>query len=154
MSEGDDRNGEPDDVDDAADAALMTELRAAADAHDPVPSHLIEFARLAPQLRRMDDQLAELLDSSELAGVRHDDADRLMSFASSDTSIDIDVTDGRIVGHLIPGSVAAVVLECPDGTIEETTSDERGHFSFAIAHGSMRIVAGVDATTSTEWFVL
>lgn len=141
------------------DDELMAHLGGIAQVLDPVPPHVSELARAAFTLRRLDDELAELIDDSDLAlsGVRSAVSDvRLLTFQAGEVVVEV-----QLSGDLLLGQVAAA--ETPVGTVRLETAalsprqaslDEQGAFRFeGVPSGTLRLVvlAG-DRTLTTRWF--
>ncbi len=116
------------------DEALLERLRAVCEEVDPVPDLVVEAARAALTLRRLDAELAELvLDSADepagaiavrAAGL----ADiRMLSFAAGPLSVELQVTErdgGRhLVAHVTGVELAAAVLETAAGRRDLDTDD-------------------------------
>jgi hypothetical protein len=56
-------------------------------------------------------------------------APRLLSFEGTGGSVEIEVSEDRIVGQLTPATAADVELRRPGG-VRTTRSDDRGRFAF------------------------
>lgn len=134
------------------DDVLLGELRSAITHHDSPPAHLVEGAKAAFGLRRVDEELAQLVADFELVGVRSPEATSY-AFVNGDASIELDVDDGRLVGELVPGESVTVTIETADGETVTTATDARGRFVLDAPPGPFRLhttLAGV--RTVTDWF--
>lgn len=142
----------------AEDATLLAELESAVAIHDPVPPQVTAAARAAFTWRTVDAELAELVFDSavEVTGVRGMAWPRQLSFEARDTSIEIEITDDRIVGQVVPPAAIEIVITSPDGTEQTGRADTTGHFTFSdLGPGTVRIHAGLpDGTVTTQWFTL
>jgi hypothetical protein len=140
--------------------AALTALWATA---DPVPDEVRSWASASLGWRRLDAELAALVQDS-LAATGNEstvrgEPSRLMSFETGELSIDIevslDVGTVRLMGQLAPVRRTTVTVEYPTGA-RDTESDEMGIFTVdGLPTGLLRlIVAHSDGTvpTCTEWF--
>jgi hypothetical protein len=132
-----------------SDDPLLAQLRRLAQTVDPVPHEVTAYARAALGWRRVDTELAELLDDSRLtvAGTRSvAEASRSLTFRSSDLQVDVEVDergDGiLLLGQLVPAVGAEVDVQRDDGTtLATTSSDDLGRFRFELpAGGRIRLV--------------
>jgi hypothetical protein len=157
---------ERDDALDPQDAALLAWLGGVLAAVDPEPEVLRELGRAAFSVRRVDEELAELVADSALLGgmVRSvTPGPRLLSFAAGNLVLELQVTDmprgraalGMLDGLLEAGPVPAdarVDLETADARVESTDVDEVGRFAFdQVPEGlvRLRVVSGaLDVTTA------
>lgn len=148
------------------DTALLSELRALAVEHDPVPLAAIAAARSAIAWRMIDDRLAALTDDSSigsrLVGVRGASTPTTLTFDGPRLSVEIEVIEvaeeggdrRRLLGQLIPPGPGWVDVRHRDGTAT-VPADQVGRFSAAdVAPGpvSLRCSAG-SATVETDWFL-
>jgi hypothetical protein len=88
------------------DEALLGRLRLAVDQLDPVPPQLAESARALLGLRRLDEELAELVrDSAEerdrLLAVRGEGDVRLISFETGPVTVELQVTERGSMRDLV-----------------------------------------------------
>ena len=132
-----------------SDDPLLAQLRRLAHTVDPVPHEVTAYARAALGWRRVDTELAELLEDSrlEVAGMRSvAEATRSLTFRSSDLQVDVEVDesgDGTLLlGQLVPAVGAEVDVQRDDGTTLATASaDDLGRFRFELpAGGRIRLV--------------
>jgi len=144
------------------DLTLTATLRALNQRLDPVPDEVTVAGVAAFSLRTVDSVLANLdydslLDDSQPArapeGVRH------LTFVTTGLSVELDVGDDGLRGHLVPPTRADVELRWPGGSTS-VTADEWGAFSVpTIPPGpvSLRCQRGPSDTTSpviTDWVTL
>jgi hypothetical protein len=116
------------------DEALLNRLRALCDEVEPMPDTVVQAARAAFGLRRLDAELAELmLDSADepagavavrAAGL----ADiRMLSFCAGPLSVELQVTDRdgarHLVAQVIGVELVAAALETDAGRRELDTDD-------------------------------
>lgn len=147
---------------DPSDRQLLGSVRAALDAHDPVPSTLLQSARESLTWLTVEAELATLSEDSALAttGVRSADSSRMLTFECSTGVIVLEVaTTGesrRIVGH--SDRFAHLRLRHPAGE-RELDTDEHGRFQVDdVAAGpvSLRCVFAdaPEAPVVTSWVVV
>ncbi|HYT09246.1 MAG TPA: hypothetical protein VEL73_01145 [Mycobacteriales bacterium] len=91
---------------DESDEALLARLREVFEQTDPVPAHLLDGARALFGLRRLDEELAELVrDSAEEPGrlltVRGEGDVRLISFETGPVTVELQVTERGAVRDLV-----------------------------------------------------
>jgi hypothetical protein len=116
---------------------LLSELRALAQAADPVPSEVSFAAKGSLAWRRIDADLAELtfdslLEDAALAGIRGGDTVRLVTFDAGDVSVEVEVTEAgdrrRVIGQLVPPQIARVEIRT-SADHHEVDADELGRFA-------------------------
>lgn len=138
------------------DAALLAELRAATELHDPVPERALAAARAAYTWRTIDAELAELQFDSlvDAAPVRGMAWPRQLSFDTGSAGLEIEVDGDRIVGQVVPPAALTITLSRADGTTRTTDSDDIGHFTFTdVGEGTVRLSAALpDGSITTQWF--
>ncbi len=116
---------------DLRDRALLDEVRAALDEHDPVPAGVIEAARASLTWLTVDAELAALAEDSALTstGVRSGDASRVLTFECSTGVIVLEVTEmgdsRRDVGQ---ADRQAHLTIRHSGGVTELDTDEHGRF--------------------------
>lgn len=146
----------------AGDDQLLAELRLALSGVDPVPTSVTAAAQAAYAWRTIDADLAalsydSLLDDKELAGVRSGgDEPRMLTFDSDDSTVEIAVERGRIIGQLVPPRSGEVEVRQPGGSVT-VQADEVGRFTCdGIGRGpvSLRCVTPGATPIITEWIVL
>jgi hypothetical protein len=152
-------------MNDIRDDALIERLRMLSVQADPVPDLVLEAARAAFLMRRIDAELAELvLDSAVDAGpvlVRgaEDDSVRMLSFETANLSIEVQVTDvagSRSLLGLVSGASGTLEVETTEGrsTVE---IDALGRFSASdVPSGTVRLHLTADDGTpvTTSWVSL
>jgi hypothetical protein len=144
------------------DNELIEELRTVLRRTDPVPAEVTDFAKAALGWRRLDAQLAELLEDSALeseaaALARGAAGLRSLTFRSDELAIDIEVQPGRLLGQLAPPPAAATVeLQVENGDVSATTeSDSLGRFRLALegeGRFRLRILRRGESAVETSWF--
>jgi hypothetical protein len=157
---GRDHDGHDDNEGHDADDQLMAEVRAAVDSADPLPPRLLDAAKAAFVWRTIDEELAHLqfdsLAGSEIA-VRSGAADSVvhLSFASSEASIEVDLSGRAIDGQVVPPA-AEVFLLLASGERIPITCDDLGQFGLERSvSGPVRLVARLPAgDVVTEWFTV
>ena len=107
-----------------SDEALLAALRRMVEALDPVPAHLAQGATALIGLRRLDEELAELIrDSAEergrLLAVRGEGDVRLISFETGPVTVELQVTERGglrdLVAQVSGTAVARAEVETPTG---------------------------------------
>jgi hypothetical protein len=150
-----------------SDDQLLALLGEALRLAEPVPDHLVDFARQSFTWRSIDADLAALVYDSadaELAGVRGEDMPRQITFQASDIEIEAMVFDDgdptgarRLVGQLVPAAPSTIQLVSGTG-IHTTSCDHLGRFSFdSLTSGPVRLcllVSDALRTVHTDWVLL
>jgi hypothetical protein len=153
-------------VDEAADDALLLELRSAAVTHDAVPVSVLDAAKASLTWRTIDAELAQLAFDSSVdespvlvrgAGVISDE--QLLTFETERVSIDLQVTrhgEGRrLVGQLAPAGLASIEVRSASGAVVTATTDALGRVpALDVPAGalSLRIqFAGELSVVVTDW---
>jgi len=141
---------------------LLDQLRSVLRRTDPVPAEVTDFAKAALGWRRLDTELAELLEDSALesesvALARGVAGIRSLTFRSTELTIDLEVQPGTLLGQLAPPPVAATVeLQAENGDVIDTAeSDTLGRFRLALdAEGRfrLRILRDGASAIETSWF--
>jgi hypothetical protein len=132
------------------DDQLLALLGEVIDADDPVPGDALATARAA-DLTAADAELAELvfdslLDDREVA-VRADPGShvRSLTFAAGERSIEVDLTDGELVGRVSPaGPPTVAVLQAGPPVV--VAVDDLGRFRTPVAAGPLRLRVGAATT--------
>lgn len=128
-------------------------------APDPdVPADWEEAAFAAYSWRSVDQELLALTYDSTAAGasaVRGADG-RVLEFAGSGLSLEVELSERRIVGRLAGEVTGDVVFEAVDGRVRTASPDRSGFFSLAGEdHGMVRFAVRAGSTRLvTEWIVL
>ena len=128
---------------------------------DPVPAAELAAASAALGWRDLDARLATLtadsLGAEALAAVRGDEP-RLLSFATGDVAIDLEVTTGpggvSLLGQLVPAVPARILVEYAGGS-RDAGADERGRFGVRGLPDRwlrVRVEGEGRARSHTEWF--
>lgn len=143
-----------------ADEALLRRLGAVALEADPAPDFVLEAARAAWTMWRLDTELAELVydSASQTAGVRGA-SQRLLTFELGEALLELQVTArGKVVDLLgqllgVTGTGTRVRLD-GTGRPTEAKMDEDGTFQLsAVPTGRLRlhVVSADRAEWSTCW---
>lgn len=116
------------------DEQLLQSLRDAAAEVDPEPEGITTAALAAFTWRTIDAELAALtydsaLDETLMAGVRGDEAPRLLTFEGGGLTVEIEMTsDRRMVGQLVPPASMDLEVRSPTGR-SVVHADEMGRFA-------------------------
>jgi hypothetical protein len=145
---------------------LLDELRTVLRRTDPVPAEVTDFAKAALGWRRLDAELAELLEDSALesdsaALTRGAAGLRSLTFRSDELTIDVEVQPETLLGQLAPPPVAATIeLQLENGNVAATVeSDSLGRFRLALegegeGRFRLRILRDGSQPLETSWFSL
>ena len=144
------------------DDELFDELRSVLRRTDPVPAEVSDFAKAALAWRRLDAQLAELLQDSvldEAAALTRGGGSRSLTFRTDDLTIDVEIQDGHLLGQLAPPPAeAAVELQGEDGELAATAdADALGRFRLELGGEGrfrLRVVPPMGRAVETSWFSL
>jgi hypothetical protein len=126
------------------DLAFLAELGAAIDSTDPMPADLVDRSMAAFAMRDLDAELAELVADSwsedgALVGVRAAamvEPERLLTFQAASISVDVEVSDERVIGRITPPLGAAFVDAASIlGQKTRATVDDRGRFVVDVPAG-------------------
>ena len=142
---------------------LLAALREALRAREAVPPEFVEAARNAFAWHNMDSELAQLTyDSSRdpeyQPSLRAESASiRALTFTAVHLTIEVEVTQGSLLGQIIPAQAGVVTVQPRDGAEAELPADEIGCFTIVpVPVGPFRLrcraVAGTDAQTG--WITL
>ena len=142
--------------------ALMERLRRAAAEVGPVPDAVLANAKAAFALRRLDEELAELVsDSAELAGAVRGpgDAVRVLAFESAAVSVELQVERAGadlVVRGAITGGRGPVTVQTP--TARHTADlDDQGWFAVSgVAPGPARVLLATadGGPVASAWVML
>ena len=146
-----------------SDEELLAALREAVRAREAVPSRFVEMGKNAYAWHNIDAELARLTyDSSadrELsAAVRSETASiRALTFTSAHVSIELEVTEGSLLGQIVPQREGTLETQTRTGISMTTAVDELGCFAIdPIPAGPFRLrcrtTAGTDVMTG--WITL
>lgn len=151
----------------ADDERLIARLGAVARELDPPPPLLYELGRQVFSLRRVDDELAELVADSLLDShaVRAAATDvRLLSFESAGTSVELEISregvNTTILGQLRGGGRAGggrAYLQTPAGDVGSAPIDADGRFEFLDAPQALvrvRVERSGAPNLGTSWVAL
>ena len=144
------------------DDELMSRLRRIADEVDAPPDLVAESARAAFSMRRLDEEIAELLHDSEGSQgqlVRGETAGpRALSFRAEAVSIDLQIEeiDGRItLSGVVTGASGDAAIESTTEAAHTVPIDEGGWFRIGdLPAGPLRVrFTAVDGRrVATGWF--
>lgn len=147
-----------------SDDELLGELRSVLRRTDPVPAEVTDFAKAALGWRRLDAELAELLEDSALesestALARGGGGGRSLTFRAEELTIDVELQPGMLLGQLAPAPESAeVTLQDADGAILDTTeSDALGRFRLRLQGNGRRrlqLTRPGAAPIETSWFTV
>jgi hypothetical protein len=140
---------------------LFEELRSVLHRTDPVPAEVTDFAKTALGWRRLDAELAELLEDSALeaeapALARGTAGVRSLTFRSDELTIDVEVQPGMLLGQLAPATAATIELQVENGTVAATAeSDALGRFRLPLegeGRFRLRVLRPGASAVETSWF--
>ena len=146
------------------DETLLDDLRRVLDVVEGVPANSTLLARAALGWRSLDNELAELIhdsaaDGHELVVRGSEDDGRVMTFANDEVRIEVEFSNGQLVGQVVP-SVSAIIELYRDGThpVATTTADEFGAFVLTdVLPGPLALVCRSDDgrwSVRTSWTAL
>jgi hypothetical protein len=150
---------------DGPDDELEEELRQLAARLEPVPPELLRAAAGAFAWRDIEAELAELVfdsvhDADEASLVRGSPDRRLVSFASSGLTIDVEVTIAgetrTVMGQIVPPQRGAVDIRRRQDTVT-VEADELGRFQAGpLAPGplSLRLRPVAGSPVVTDWLAV
>lgn len=142
------------------DEALLGRLRLIVEQLDPLPAHVLEGSKALLGLRRLDEELAELVRDSEqergrLLAVRGEGDVRLISFETGPVTVELQVTERGAVRDLVAqvSGTAVVRAEVETAAARRTVPVEDSLFTLdGVAAGLLRLrlltAAGRDLVTS------
>lgn len=140
---------------------LFEELRSVLHRTDPVPAEVTDFAKTALGWRRLDAELAELLEDSALeseapALARGTAGVRSLTFRSDELTIDVEVQAGMLLGQLAPAAAATIELQVENGSVAATAeSDALGRFRLPVEGDGrfrLRVLRPGASAVETSWF--
>ena len=140
---------------------LLAALGEAIRARQAVPDSFIDMGKGAYAWHNIDAELAQLTyDSSRepVAGLRSETASiRALTFTSAHLSLELEVTDGSLLGQVIPPRSGTLEIQTRAGTTTSTPVDEIGCFAVEPIPASpfrlrYRTAAGADVLTG--WITL
>jgi hypothetical protein len=153
------------------DDELMTELRELLGRTDPVSAEVTDFARAALGWRRLDADLAELLEDSALeagsAALTRSggSGSRWLSFRADGVSIEVELSaEGdahTMLGQIAPapGAASVELQKFDGGTAAAAEADSLGRFRLTFETGGrfrLRLLRGdpPGAPVETSWFTV
>jgi hypothetical protein len=121
---------------------------------DPVPAHVLTAAKESLAWRDSDAALAALVEAGQLATVRGENVPELLTFATGDLTVEIEVTveglAARIIGQLVPPQEARVKVDHADGPTW-VQADALGRFAASgISRGHMRLTSYRDGSSAVQ----
>jgi hypothetical protein len=144
---------------DRSDDDLMGELKEALEEVRTVPPDVVEAAKAAFTWRTVDEELEvlTLTYDSAMAGsalVRGAGfPERMLVFESDDLTMEVEVNDDVLMGQVVPALPGRVILENPQGSVQETEADDGGFFLFrrpGVSPVRFKWIGG-DTRVVTEW---
>ncbi len=145
-----------------ADATLTNILRAMSGTLDPVPDQLTTTAVAAYSSRTIDKELASLTYDSlvdDAPATRVPGGGRHLSFVGRHLSVEVDVGNDGLAGHLVPPAAAVVDVRWPGGSTS-VCADDLGDFSVPpippgpVSLCCQRRPSGETSPTVTDWVTL
>jgi len=140
---------------------LFEELRSVLRRTDPVPAEVTDFAKTALGWRRLDAELAELLEDSALeseapALARGTAGVRSLTFRSDELTIDVEVQPGMLLGQLAPAAAATIELQVENGDVAAAIeADALGRFRLPLegeGRFRLRVLRPGASAVETSWF--
>jgi hypothetical protein len=120
-------------LDDWDDERLLAALGEAMRARQAVPESFVDMGKSAYAWHNIDAELAQLTyDSSRepAVGLRSETASiRALTFTSVHLSLELEVTDGSLLGQVIPPQAGTLETQTRAGTTTSTPVDEIGCFA-------------------------
>jgi len=120
-------------LDDWDDEQLLAALGEAMRERQAVPESFVDLGKSAYAWHNIDAELAQLTyDSSRepVAGLRSETASiRALTFTSAQISLELEVTEGSLLGQIIPPRAGTVETQTRAGTTTSTPVDEIGCFA-------------------------
>lgn len=145
------------------DDQLLAALGDAVRARQAVPDAFVEMGRGAYAWHHIDAELAQLtydsrMDRSRTAAVRSETASiRALTFTSAHLSMELEVTEGCLLGQVIPPRAGTLETQTSAGASTETTVDEIGCFAVDPIPASpfrLRFRGADDTDVLTGWVTL
>jgi len=128
------------------DEELMAALREAMKAREAVPDWFVETGQSAYAWHNIDAELAQLTydssrDTERAAVTRSENASiRALTFTSAHLSIELEITEGSLLGQIIPPRGGTIEVLTSAGASTTTPVDEIGCFSVVpIPAGQFRL---------------
>ncbi len=101
------------------------------------------------------DLVHDSMDHEALVPVRDrsGDTSRSLVFEGLGMGVEIELTDDRVEGQLIPAHLGHVTLQGPEGEIVQVTTDDVGYFRLEVRpHGPVQLICSSDdGACATRW---
>lgn len=122
------------------DDRLLAELRSALAEVAAVPERARSAARAAFTWRTVDEELMRLVHDSWAAqeslvrgpspagGPTAGPGSRVVSFEADGFSVELEISEGTVLGQVVPGRACRVTAEHRDGSSEAADADDAGYF--------------------------
>lgn len=140
------------------DETLMDDLADAKGRERDVPASWRDAARGAFAWRTVDQDLLRLTREGDLAGaaVRGPGEPRILTFGGDELTLEIETTERRIMGQVLPPRACLLVIESPQRPPTSISVDGSGLFVLDhVDTGPVRFaVEAAGATRYTEWVLL
>ena len=143
------------------DEPLLAALGEAMRARQAVPDSFVDMGKIAYAWHNIDAELAQLTyDSSRepAAGLRSETASiRALTFTSAHLSLELEVTEGSLLGQVIPQQAGTLETQTRAGTTISTPVDEIGCFAVEPIPASpfrLRYRTADGADVLTGWITL
>ena len=143
------------------DEPLLAALGEAMRARQAVPDSFVDMGKSAYAWHNIDAELAQLTyDSSRepVAGLRSETASiRALTFTSAHLSLELEVTEGSLLGQVIPQQAGTLETQTRAGTTISTPVDEIGCFAVEPIPASpfrLRYRTADGADVLTGWITL
>jgi hypothetical protein len=143
------------------DEQLLAALGEAMRARQAVPESFVDLGKSAYAWHNIDAELAQLTyDSSRepAAGLRSETASiRALTFTSAHLSLELEVTEGSLLGQVIPQQAGTLETQTRAGTTISTPVDEIGCFAVEPIPASpfrLRYRTADGADVLTGWITL
>ena len=139
--------------------AIFAEVKQVVSEADPVPPEMLAAAVASRVWRRVDEELAELINDSVVdAGlIRSDRRGRQLTFAGSELSVELEVGPASLEGQLVPPQRGEVEVRHRGGTLS-VAADHLGQFRLEdVPHGPVSLKCrpeGGGMPTITSWVVI
>jgi hypothetical protein len=147
------------------DEQLLAALRESVRARQAVPEEFVATAKSAYAWHNIDAELAELTydssrppDQDAVASMRSESASiRALTFTSAHLSLELEVTEGSLLGQIIPPQPGTVEAQTRAGATTSTPVDEIGCFALDPVPASpfrLRCRTADGADVLTGWIML
>jgi hypothetical protein len=144
------------------DEQLLTALGEAIKERQAVPPWFVEMGKNAYAWHNIDAELAQLTydsrDEREVAAVRSETASvRSLTFTSARLTVELEVTEGSVLGQIVPPRAGTLEIHTKAGEITTTEVDEVGCFAVEPIPATpfrLRARTADGADVMTGWIVL